>query len=1232
MSQSSNKKALKDNSETCTDNSIPMKSNVLNHDRTPKSDGICITGMVQGVPIIFVVDTGSERTIISQKVFNQIADKPTLTKNSGLVHAGGSRLKDYGKCTVDIQLDKSHFQKEIIVADIQDDALLGVDILRNRDGSLADILMSRHEIVIDGIGIKCFHSGTVKVRKVRSSEDFEILPHTEQIVDVFVDRYESDDLVENCEVLIEPTQQFKERYALMMASNLADINQAPTVKVRLMNPFGGSVSIKQGAVIGSAEDLTHNSILQTVVNSEDPSAMEDFNTVRRIKVCEESSTEPMLLSREIKRPSTIDTDNLTIPSHLQGLFDKSKQGRNKSERVELAQLLSDYQDVFSKNEHDLGLTHLTEHSIDTQGAKPVKQAFRRTPLAFVGEERDVIDKLKAQGVIRESSSPWASPILLVRKKDNSVRPVVDYRALNKLCKVDAFPIPKVADCLDSLSGAKFFSTVDMTSGYFQVPVKESDIPKTAFITRHGLFEFTSMPQGLTNSSATFQRLMELALKGLQWTVCIIYIDDCIIFSSTFKDHIDRLRVVLERFKQANLKLKPDKCTLFQSEVTFLGYRVSERGILPDPMNVSKILQWPEPANVTELKQFLGLCSYYRKFIKQFSKIAKPLFDLTKKTSLLIWTEDCQTAFNCLKGILTGPDIMSLPNDTDRFVLDVDACDVSIGAVLSQIQDGKEKVIGYASRTLNKSESNFCVTDKELLAIRYFVEYFRHYLLGREFTVRSDHQALKFLFSLKPPKGRIARYIEILSEYNFTIDFRKGLSHNNADILSRLKSPSQCDCKEVDMTENLRCGPCKKCQKRAVEMQSSLLKSSKEPDIPITNKSIELLSKTRTTVRASTLAPKTQFSNGILNLSRSVALHSFLLIALCLSTLGSWCQYQFSHQLSRIVDCISRLPDMKECMQHVQRKCGFFRTNFLQMLGQVSSEFKMPVLQLGRGSLSKCRVTTRSHLDIKESYVPWIQGLQVNDLRNKQLNDPDIGPLLEWLESNSRPSSHILNTTSPETRHYTQSWDDLVIKQGIVFRKFDKRDGSNCFLQLLTPKEMQRDVLYHMHNSIMSGHLGKKKSRERTLQQYYWYGVRDSVDRWVECCDVCGANKPPTSNPKAPLGKMTTGGPLDRIGTDLFGPLPVTNRNNRYILVCTDHFTKWVEIFAIPNQNAETTARVLLNEVIGRYGCPLAIHSDQGGTYKIVCLLNYASLWKFVKLGRLREIQNVMARQRGLIRH
>ncbi len=299
----------------------------------------------------------------------------------------------------------------------------------------------------------------------------------------------------------------------------------------------------------------------------------------------------------------------------------------------------------------------------------------------------------------------------------------------------------------------------MTSGFFQVPVKESDIPKTAFITKHGLFEFTSMPFGLSSSSATFQRSDGISIeKALQWTVCLIYIDDCIIFASTFQEHVQRLSMVLDRFREANLKLKPTKCSLFKPVVTFLGYRVSNEGILPDPNNIAKILQWKEPANVTEVKQFLGTCTYYRRFIKGFSQIAKPLFDITKKDSALIWTDSCQKAFNSLKGELTGPDVMSLPRDSGEYILDVDACDVSIGAVLSQIQDNKEKVIAYASRTLSKSESNFCVTDKELLAIRYFVEYFRHYLLGRCFKTRSDHQALRWLFSLKSPKGRIARWL------------------------------------------------------------------------------------------------------------------------------------------------------------------------------------------------------------------------------------------------------------------------------------------------------------------------------------------------------------------------------------------------------------------------------------------------------------------------------------------
>ena len=378
----------------------------------------------------------------------------------------------------------------------------------------------------------------------------------------------------------------------MLANCLVNINSTPTVKVRVMNPFSKSVQMRQDTVIGTAEETSSDNILQIILNSEDPKENENYSAVKRINLRNDvQNHRDMPFSREVREKSdSVETSDLKVPPHLDELFQKSTKGKNRNEKYAIAKLLTNYQDVFSKNEEDIGLTRLTEHCIDTQGAKPIKQPFRRTPLAFVNEEKAVIDKLKEQDVIRDSNSPWASPILLIHKKDNSVRPVVDYRALNKLCQDDAFPIPKVDDCLDSLSGAKPFSTVDMTYGYFLVLVKESDIPKTAFITKQGLFEFTSMPQGLTKSSATFQRVMQLALNGLQWSVCIIYIDDCIVFSSNVKEHIERLELVLERFRQANLKLKPKKCSVFQSEVTFLGYMVLEKGVLPDPSNVAKILQ------------------------------------------------------------------------------------------------------------------------------------------------------------------------------------------------------------------------------------------------------------------------------------------------------------------------------------------------------------------------------------------------------------------------------------------------------------------------------------------------------------------------------------------------------------------------------------------------------------------------------------------------------------------
>lgn len=293
----------------------------------------------------------------------------------------------------------------------------------------------------------------------------------------------------------------------------------------------------------------------------------------------------------------------------------------------------------------------------------------------------------------------------------------------------------------------------MTLGYHQVPVKEEDIPKTAFITKYVLYEFTTMPMGLSTVCATFQRLMELILQGLNWQT---YLDDIVVFGSSFAEHLQRVQEVLKRIQDSGMKLKPNKCNRFQKQVTFLGRIVSPQGILPNPDNISKILQWPRPTTVTEFRQLIGMGSYYRKFIKGFAYLVRPLVELTKKGKQFIWTDECENVIIKLKESFKSPDILAYHLDEGEYILDTDASDVAIGGVLSQIQNGSKKVIAYGSRPLNKSKKNYCITDKELLALRFFMENFRQYLLGRQFTVRTDHQALVWLFKLVEPKGRIAR--------------------------------------------------------------------------------------------------------------------------------------------------------------------------------------------------------------------------------------------------------------------------------------------------------------------------------------------------------------------------------------------------------------------------------------------------------------------------------------------
>ncbi|KAL5476046.1 hypothetical protein EMCRGX_G025948 [Ephydatia muelleri] len=401
---------------------------------------------------------------------------------------------------------------------------------------------------------------------------------------------------------------------------------------------------------------------------------------------------------------------------------------------------------------------------------PLKVPPRRVPAEYRAEVEGLLKEMLQEGIIEESSSPWMAPAVYVKKKTGEIRLCVDYRALNKQTTKDAYPLPLPDEVQDRLCGCTIFSTLDLRSGYWQVPIAPSDVEKTAFCPGPGLglFHFKRMPFGLTGAPGSFQRLMDKVLRGLNFVTT--YLDDVLVHSKTKDEHIKHLNVVFSRLRNAGLTLRGSKCHIGHDKVYYLGHVFSEQGMRPDEGKVRVVKEWPTPKNPSEVRQFLGLASYYRRYIQSFATIAASLHELTQKDVSFRWTSECDHAFNLLKEKLTQAPILVYPqfgSEATPFILETDASDVGIAAVLQQ--DGH--VIAYASRALSKSEKNYSVIQKECLAIVYGTKQFRHYLLGRSFTVLTDHATLQWL-SAQKMEGLLCR---------------KGSQNSNADALSRLPS-------------------------------------------------------------------------------------------------------------------------------------------------------------------------------------------------------------------------------------------------------------------------------------------------------------------------------------------------------------------------------------------------------------------------------------------------------------
>ena len=914
-------------------------------------------------------------------------------------------------------------------------------------------------------------------------------------------------------------------------------------------------------------DAFNSSCMWTSASRVNNSAQQVY--IAYVRMPEQSAAAAMTIGHaNLDAAASQSTESVTDTDRLDKLF--VEQG---SVVPEIRSLVKQFATVFPEDvPAGLPIDRGIAHAIPLQPGHSIPAAKTYRLSKPQREEMEAqIKNLLSKGWIRPSTSPFGSPILFAKKKNGGMRMCVDYRAVNKMTVRNSYPLPRIDDLLDSLTGAKIFTCLDLQQAYHQIRLQPEDVPKTAFTTPAGLYEYMVLPFGLTNAPSTFQALVNSILGTEMSHCCLVYLDDIVVFSKTPEEHLQHLRLVLSKLQGAQLYARLSKCRFALSAIKFLGHVVDQHGIHPDPDKVKIVQDWDTPQNVSALRSFLGLAQYFRKFIQGFSILVAPLTALFKKNTAFAWTPACDAAFQAVKAALISAPCLKLPDAHEPFTVITDACIVGIGGVLMQ----GDRPVAFDGRALTEAEKKWSTTEQEMLGVVYHLDKWRCYLEGVRFTVVTDHQPNVWFASQKVLSPRLARWYERLAQYDFTWEYRSGRL-NVADPLSR--HPSFCNLL-LASSEVQRC------------LYALMTTRSQGVPDPV---------------------PTMLKSTG----KRNWDMHGMLKQA------HAFAKKRKSEQLPEAHPVPPAEAAVKLNAHGAPIADSSLPPDHSEMLPgpppRIFGEKHSGPCPLQKESDQHCTQSSRKGEEQTEPVPvpePEAEPSSVADLM------PDLNPESAAPEPDSEPEApgtlhaevipvsgdaHVQTLTEPQ--QILQLIRDGYAADPLYPPAAAERRSTlgitaipgGLFMRgsaLCVPdaSDLHRRILRELHCSPYSGHVGMNKTYQLIKRHFYWPNLQESVNSYVRGCVTCQRSKAPVGKVAGKLMPLPVpDGIWEDISMDFVGPLPLTARHHDYVLVVVDRLSKMAHFLACKsNITARQTAQLFVDRVWSLHGLPKSVVTDRG---------------------------------------